>query len=66
MLTATRTEAIAEAEKVLLVDALEDPQYRLLDDLVLQRGDAQWPLAAVGLGPQSLENWHTRREGNAR
>ena len=40
MLAATGAEAVAEAEKVLLVDALEDPQYRLLDNFVLQRGDA--------------------------
>ena len=36
VLTATWPEAIAEAEEVLLVDALKHPQHRLLDDLVLQ------------------------------
>ena len=47
MLAATRAEAIAEAEKVLLVDALQNPQHRLLDDLVLQGSDAQRPLATI-------------------
>ena len=50
MLAATRTEAIAETEKILLMDALQNPKYRLLDDLVFQRSDAQRSLAAVGLG----------------
>ena len=40
VLAATRPEAIADAEKVLLVDALQYPQHRLLDNFVLQRGNA--------------------------
>ncbi len=50
MTAPTRPKAITETEKVLLVNALQHPQHRLLDDLVFQRGDAQRPLAAVGLG----------------
>jgi len=50
MLAATWTKAITEAEKVLLVDALKNPQYRLLDDFVLQRGNAQRPLSTVCFG----------------
>ena len=54
VLADTRPEAIAETEKVLLVDALQYLQHRLLDNLVFQRGDAQRPLSAVGLGnPQA-------------
>jgi hypothetical protein len=50
MLAATWTKAIAEAEKVLLVDALKNPEYCLLDDFVLQRGNAQRPLSTVCFG----------------
>jgi hypothetical protein len=43
-------EAIAEPHEVPLVDRPQHPDHRLLDDLVLQCGDAQGPLAPVGLG----------------
>ncbi len=57
MLAATRAEAIAETEKVLLVDALQNPQHRLLDDLVLQRSDARdvaFPLSVQGRHAKGL------------
>ncbi len=41
------------------VDALQNPQQRLLDDLVFQRGDAQRTLATVGFGDPLT----TRRPG---
>ena len=50
VLAAATAEAVAEPEKVLLVDALQYPQHRLLDDLVLQRSDAERSLAAVRFG----------------
>ena len=54
VLAKTRPKAIAETEKTLLVDALQHPQHRLLDNLIFQRSDAQWPLLTVGLGnPQA-------------
>ena len=58
--TPTRSKAIAETEKVLLVDALEHPEHRLLDDLVLQRRDAQRSLPTVGLGyPDSARRFRS-------
>jgi hypothetical protein len=50
VLTPTRPEAIAETDKVLLVDALKDPENGLLDDFVFQRGNPQWALPTIGLG----------------
>ncbi len=47
MLATTRPKTIAETEKVLLVDALQNPQHRFLNDLVLERRNAQWSLAAI-------------------
>ena len=43
-----RPEAIREAYKVLLVDRLQDRRHRLLDDLILERDDAQRSLPSVG------------------
>src|ERR687891_1394402 len=50
VLAAPRPEAVGEAEEVRLVDGVQHFHYRALDDLVLQRGDAERPLPAVGLG----------------
>ena len=50
VLAAPRPEAIGEAEEVRLVDGVQHFHHRALDDLVLQRGDAERPLPAVGLG----------------
>ena len=44
VLAAPRSESIREAKKILLVDRLQNVHDRLLDDLVLQAQNAQWPL----------------------
>src|ERR1700678_3510526 len=49
MRAASRTESIRKAPKVHLVDLVENGHHRLLDDLIFQRGDAQWPLPAISL-----------------
>src|SRR5580658_6650732 len=49
VLAALRTESIGEAKEILLVDGLQNKHYRLLDDLVLQTQNAEWPLGAVRL-----------------
>src|SRR5580765_775139 len=49
VLAAPRTEPIGKAKKVLLVDGLQNKHDCLLDDLVLQAQNAQWPLGAVRL-----------------
>jgi len=40
-------EAVRETQKLLLVDGLQDHPRRLLDDLVLQRGDAERTRATI-------------------
>jgi hypothetical protein len=47
--TAARTKTIREALEVDLIYLIEDRHHGLLDDLVLQRRDAQWALPPVGL-----------------
>jgi site-specific DNA recombinase len=60
VLVTTRPKAVAEALEVLLVNLVQDPHHRLLDNLVLQAGDAQRPLTAVGFGyPTSLRGLGT-------
>ena len=49
MRAAPRPEPVGEAEKVLLVDGVQHLDHRPLDDLVLQRGDAERPQPPVGL-----------------
>src|SRR6202162_4736516 len=49
VLTAPRSESIREAKKILLVDGLQNIHDCLLDDLVLQTKNAEWPLGAVRL-----------------
>ncbi len=44
-----RPEPVREAQEIDLVDRVENRPHRVLDDLVLQRGDAQRPLRAVRL-----------------
>src|SRR5262245_41394196 len=41
MLTAPGPKPVGEPQKVLFVDLVEDPHYRVLDDLILQGGHAQ-------------------------
>ena len=48
MLAAPRAKAIREAEKVFLVNLVEDGDHSLLDNLVLQRRDPQRTLSSVG------------------
>ena len=49
VLAAPRPESIGEAEKIFLVDGLQNRHDCLLDDLVLQAQNAQGPLGAVRL-----------------
>ena len=46
---ASRTKSIRKAPKVHLVYLVEDRDHRLLDNLVFQRSNAQWPLPAISL-----------------
>jgi hypothetical protein len=50
VLTTPGPEPVAEAEELRLIDRGEDGHHRGLDDLVLQRRDAERPLSAVRLG----------------
>lgn len=47
-LAAPRPESVAEAQKVLLPDLVENRSHRVLDDFVLQRRDPQWSLPPIG------------------
>src|ERR1700693_1349432 len=49
MRTASRAKPIRKAPKVHLVYLVENGDHRLLDNLVLQRRDAQRPWPAIGL-----------------
>ncbi len=44
-----RPKPVRESQEVLLVNLFEDPHHRLLNDLVLQGGDAQRTSPPVGL-----------------
>src|SRR6266545_472357 len=57
MLAAPGSESIREAEKVLLVDGVHHLDRRALDNLVLQRGDAERSLPPVGLGDVDPARW---------
>ena len=48
MLAASRSKTIREAQKVFLVNRIEDGDHGLLDDLVLQRRNPQRTLPPVG------------------
>jgi site-specific DNA recombinase len=50
VLAALGAEPVAEPEEVFLVDGVQHREHRLLDDLVLQGGNRQRALFAVGLG----------------
>src|ERR1700720_4078252 len=55
MLPAPRSEPVGEPPKILFVYLVEDRHHSLLDDLVLQRRDSQWPLLAIAFRyPASL------------
>ena len=47
MLSPSGPEPVGEADKVLLVDRIENFNHGALDDLVFQRRDPQRPLPAV-------------------
>ena len=47
MLAAHWSETIREASKILLVNLIEDCDYGLLNNLVLQSRDPEWPLSAI-------------------
>src|SRR5271157_4458691 len=49
MLAASGAKSIRESEEVLLVNRVQHLDQRALDDLVLQRGDAERALPPVGL-----------------
>src|SRR6202049_2603580 len=49
VLAASRSESVREAEEILLVDGLQNVHDGLLDDLVFQAQNAEWPLGAVRL-----------------
>jgi len=48
MLATPRAKPIREAQKVLLIDRIEDGDHAMLDNLVLQRGYPQRTLPSVG------------------
>src|SRR6185312_3021305 len=50
VLTAPGTEPVAEPQEVALPDRIQHLRHGSLDDLVLQRRDAEWPLPPVRLG----------------
>jgi transposase len=56
----TRPESIAETQNHRFIDRGENRHYRLLDNLVFQRGDAELSLSAIRFG------MHFRRDGCAR
>lgn len=47
--TASRPEPVGEPPKVFLINLVEDRHHELLDNLVLQRRDAQGTLPPIGL-----------------
>src|SRR5437899_3348662 len=47
MLAAPRAETIREAQKVFLVNLIEDGDHGLLDDLVFQGRNPQWTLPSI-------------------
>ena len=49
MLASPRTEPVAEAQELRLVDRRQDRDHSALDNFVLQSGDAERPLPAIGL-----------------
>ena len=50
VLATPRPESVREPEEVRLVDRIEHLHHRALDDLVLQRSNAQWALRSVRFG----------------
>ena len=57
VLAALRSEPVAEAQELRLVDRRQDGNHRRLDDLVLQGSDAERPLSAIRLGNVRPARW---------
>jgi hypothetical protein len=57
MLPASRPEPIREPPKILFVYRVEDRDHGLLDDLILQCRDPQWPLLAIGFRYPASLGW---------
>jgi len=57
MLAAPWPEAIRESPKVLFVDLIEDRDHGMLNDLIFQRRDSQWPLPPIGLRNVYSPGW---------
>src|SRR5213594_2972254 len=47
MLAAPRSKTVREAEKVLLIDLIEDGGHGVLDDFVFQGRDPQWSFPSI-------------------
>ncbi len=50
MLSTSSAESIRETKEILFVDRAQDRSYRLLHDLVLQGGNAEWALSTISFG----------------
>ena len=59
-------QGVADAEKILLIDALQYPEHRLLDNFIFQRSDAQRSLSTIRFRPVIWKQGQTLREGLAR
>ena len=57
MLAASRSKAIRKAQKVFLVNRVEDGDHGLLDDLILQRRDPQRTLPPVAFRDIHPSRW---------
>src|SRR5215831_15756238 len=57
VLIALRSEPVAEAQELRLIDRRQDCHYRRLDDLVLQGSDAERSLPAIRLRNISPTRW---------
>src|SRR5207237_1095329 len=57
LLTALRSEPVAEPQELRLVDRRQDRNHRRLDDLIFQCSDAERPLSAICLWNISPARW---------
>ncbi|MNE51630.1 hypothetical protein D3C80_1462660 [compost metagenome] len=57
MLAASRPKPVRESQKVLFIDRIQNGNDCLLYDLVLQRGNAQRTLPAIGFGNVDPSRW---------
>jgi hypothetical protein len=54
---AGRAEAVAESQKVSLVDRIENLGDRALDNFVFERGETEGPFASIGFRDVGAEHW---------